>query len=101
MVTFGGKMDIREEISLCSQNYERWKTLALSAQNKEESKRFLEKAFFWLELKSAFITLFAAEQTKGNDPIFKRKLILAKTRLSKKLAEYAEKILKEIEGEID
>jgi hypothetical protein len=90
-------MDIKEEISLCSQNYERWKALALSAQNREESKRFLEKAFFWLELQSAFITLFAAEQSKGNDPLFKKKIMLAKAMLSKKLVEYAEKILSEIE----
>jgi hypothetical protein len=93
-------MDIKEEISLCSQNYEKWKSLALSAQNKEESKKFLEKAFFWLELQSAFITLFAAEQSKGNDPLFKKKIMFAKARLSKKLAEYAERILNEIEGKM-
>ncbi|MEM5772614.1 MAG: hypothetical protein QXL86_00060 [Candidatus Aenigmatarchaeota archaeon] len=94
-------MDINEEISLCSENYEKWKALALSAQNKEESKKFLEKAFFWLELQSAFITLFAAEQAKGKDPAFKRKLLLAKTKLSKKLAEYAENVLNEIEGKME
>jgi hypothetical protein len=94
-------MDIKEEISLCSQNYEKWKALALSSQDKEESKRFLEKAFFWLELQSAFITLFAAEQSKGNDPFFKRKIMLAKARLSKKLAEYAEKVLNEVEGKME
>ncbi|MEM5766533.1 MAG: hypothetical protein QW423_02795 [Candidatus Aenigmatarchaeota archaeon] len=94
------KMDIGEEILLCSENYEKWKALALSAQNKQESKKFFEKAFFWLELQSAFITLFAAEQAKGRDPIFKRKLILAKARLSKKLAEYAENVLNEIRGKM-
>lgn len=94
-------MDIKDEISLCSENYEKWKALALSAENKEESKRFLEKAFFWLELQSAFITLFAAEQTKGKDPVFKKKLLLAKAKLSKKLAEYAESVLNEIEGKME
>ena len=90
-------MDITEEISLCSENYEKWKGLALAAEDKKESKRFMEKAFFWLELQAAFITLFAAEQMKGKDPILKRKILLAKANLSRKLAEYAERVLKEIE----
>ncbi|MEM5829607.1 MAG: hypothetical protein QW040_02815 [Candidatus Aenigmatarchaeota archaeon] len=93
-------MDFKEEISMCVENYEKWKALALSTPKKDESKKFLEKAFFWLELHSAFITLFAAEQIKGGDPLFKRKLLLAKARLSKKLVEYAEKVLNEIYGKI-
>ena len=90
-------MEIRDQISLCSQNYQKWKSLALSSSRKEEEKRFLEKAFFWLELQTAFVTLFAAEQSKGKDPAFMRKLMVAKAQLSKKLAEYAEKTLNEIQ----
>jgi hypothetical protein len=91
-------MEIEDQISLCSQYYQRWKSLALSSRNLNDAKRFLEKAFFWLELQSAFITLFAAEQSKGKDPNFKKKILLAKVKLSKKLAEYAENVLNEIEG---
>jgi len=89
-------MNVEDQISLCSQNYQKWKGLALSSQNREESRKSLERAFFWLELQTAFITLIAAEQSKGNDPVFKRKILVAKARLSKKLAEYAENILNEI-----
>jgi len=97
-IEIGGciNMDIRNEISLCSQNYQKWKNLALSSRSPEEGKRFLEKACFWLELHSAFITLFAAEQSKGKDPVFKNKIMVAKASLLKKLSEYAEKTLNEM-----
>lgn len=97
--SWGYMMDINEEIYTCYENYQKWKSLALATTNEQESKKFMEKAFFWLELQSAFITLFAAEQIKGKDPVFKKKILLAKANLSKKLAEYAEKILNEIKGE--
>jgi hypothetical protein len=90
-------MEIKDQISLCSQHYHKWKDLALSSKDSAEGRKFLEKAFFWLELQTAFITLFAAEQSKGNDAEFKRKLLAAKANLSKKLAEYAENTLNEIQ----
>jgi len=90
-------MELRDQISLCSQNYQKWKGLAFSTQNKEESRKFLDKAFFWIELQTAFIVLLAAEQTKGNDPAFKKKLMIAKASLLKRLSNYAEKILNEIQ----
>ena len=89
-------MKLEYQISLCSQNYQKWKSLALSANSLEQAKQFLEKAFFWLELQTAFVTLFTIEQARGNDPNTKQKLIVAKTNLSKKLLDYAEKILDEI-----
>ncbi|MEM5870202.1 MAG: hypothetical protein QXR09_03510 [Candidatus Aenigmatarchaeota archaeon] len=89
-------MKFGEEISICSQNYEKWKALALSSKSIEESKKYMQKAFFWLELHSAFLLLAAAEETKGKDPTFKQKLILAKARLSKKLSEYAEKLINDL-----
>jgi hypothetical protein len=81
---------------MCSEHYKKWKKLALSAVDQKEANKCLEKAFFWLELQTAFITLSAIEQSKGNDPEVKKQLIVAKTNLSKKLADYAGKILDEI-----
>jgi hypothetical protein len=89
-------MEIIDQISLCSQNYQKWKDLALFSQDREKSRQYLEKAFFWLELRSAFITLFAAEQAKGKDPVFKNKILMAKASLLRKLTEYAEKTLNEL-----
>jgi hypothetical protein len=40
--------------------------------------------------------LFAIEQAKGNDSKIKRQLIIAKTNLSKRLADYANEILDEL-----
>jgi hypothetical protein len=81
---------------MCSQRYQKWKDFALSAGSIEESKRYLQKAFFWLELQTAFVTLFVIEKTKGNDPDIKKKLFTAKVNLSKRLTEYVEEVIKEL-----
>ena len=91
-------MSLERQLSLCSDHYEKWKSLALSANSLTESKKCLEKAFFWLELQTAFITLFAVEKTNGSNPKAELKLISAKAGLSKKLAEYAKEILNELDG---
>lgn len=90
-------MEMTDQISLCSENYQRWKDLALSSQNKEDSRKYLEKAFFWLELQSAFIALFAIEKANKNNKEIKEKILLVKARLCKKLSEYAKQTLNEIE----
>lgn len=92
-------MPIEDQIALCSEHFQRWKGMALSAQETSETKRCMEKAFFWLELQSAFIVLSAVEQTKGKDAEIKRKILEAKSNLSKKLVDYADETLKEYSGE--
>lgn len=89
-------MPLEEQIELCSKHFQKWKSLALSNTDSEKTRRYMEKAFFWLELQTAFTTLFVIEQTKGNDPETKRKLLIAKSNLSKKLADYADNTLNEI-----
>jgi len=89
-------MEIKDQISLCSQHYKRWKDMTLSSRTLEESKNCLEKAFFWLELQTAFIVLFALEKEKTKNPETRNKIMLAKARLCKKLAEYARQTLNEI-----
>lgn len=88
-------MNLQSQIATCSYHYQKWKNIALSTVDPKEAKRCMEKAFFWLELQAAFIALFAVEQTKGKDPKVKRQLIVAKTNLSKRLADYASEILNE------
>lgn len=90
-------MEISDEIALCNQHYQRWKDIALTSPNIEGSRRCLEKAFFWLELQTAFIILFSIEKTNKNDQKIKEKMIFAKARLCKKLADYAKQTLNEIE----
>ena len=88
-------MPIQDQIALCTNHYQKWKNLALSTRSMEESKIFLERAFFWLELQTAFITLFTMEKLQGNSPETKLKIIAAKSNLSKRLADYADSILNE------
>lgn len=89
-------MTLESQIALCSEHYQKWKNQALFAKDIYEARKALDRAFFWLELQTAFITLFALEQARGKDPETKKKLIVAKTNLSKKLADYANEIMKEI-----
>lgn len=84
-------MPIQNQIALCSEHYTRWKDIALTRGD----IKAMERAFFWLELQTAFVALHAVEQTR-NDVKTKRKLIIAKTNLSKKLADYANETLKEL-----
>lgn len=89
-------MPIETQIATCSGQYSKWKRLALDAQSLPEVKECLNKALFWLELQTAFVALWNIEQTRGQDPTVKRQLIVAKTNLSKRLADYAQKTLDEI-----
>lgn len=89
-------MTLQNQIITCSSNYQKWKDLALTATNQKEAGRYMKRAFFWLELQSAFTVLFAVEQAKGKDPKVKIKLVKAKASLSKKLADYASEILNEM-----
>ena len=70
--------------------------MALESDSMTELKACLKKAMFWMELQTAFVTLWSVEQIRGEEPEIKRRLILAKSNLSKKLADYAQDVLDEI-----
>lgn len=93
-------MAIQDQIATCSSQYTKWRDLALQAEEMDELKMCLQKAMFWMELHSAFVALWSVEQVKGEDPETKERLIIAKSQLSKRLADYAQQILDEI-GEHD
>ncbi|MEM5802119.1 MAG: hypothetical protein QXQ18_01900 [Candidatus Aenigmatarchaeota archaeon] len=84
-------MAIENQLAMCNEYYKKWKEIAL----KTLDRKALERAFFWLELQSAFIALHALEQLK-NDKESRIKIIKAKSILSKKLADYAKEMLNEI-----
>ena len=86
-----------EQIKTCMLHAQKWKKLALATNDSEEQKKAAEKAFFWLELEAAFTYLWAIEQTQGKNPAVKRKLIVAKVNLAQKLADYTDKVWKEIQ----
>ena len=89
-------MNVQDQIETCSYHYQKWKNLALTTIDLKESKRCVEKAFFWLELQAAFVSLFTIEQSRGKDPKVRRQIKTAKTNLSKKLVDYANQILDEL-----
>ena len=87
---------LESQLELCAYHYKKWKQAALEAKDLPEGKKALERAFFWLELHSAFVALHAVEQTGGKDPKVRNKLLIAKTTLTKKLTDYANEVLNEI-----
>ncbi len=91
------RLEPREIIQTCSNHYNIWKEEALKAKSPEESKRFLDKAFFWLELQSNLLILWTIEQSMGLNPNVKMKLAEAQFNVNKKIVDYASRVLKEIE----
>jgi hypothetical protein len=89
-------MGVKDQMATCSRQYSKWKELALDAETIPELKMCLRKAMFWMELHTAFMALWSIEQVRGDDSDTKKKLIIAKSNLSKRLADYAENILDEI-----
>lgn len=87
---------LQDQIETCTENYKKWKEIALFSNDIFEARKAITKSLFWAEMQSAFIMLFALEQARGKDPRMKKKLIVAKANLSKKLADYAENILNEM-----
>jgi len=90
------KMQPREIIKTCSTHYQTWKDEALRAQTREEMKRFLDKAFFWLELQSNLLMLWTIENTMGSDPNIKKKIEKAQMNVNKKITQYASEVLKNL-----
>ena len=90
------KMQPRDIIKTCSTHYQTWKNEALRAQTREEIKRFLDKAFFWLELQNNLLILWTIENTMGNDPNIKEKVEKAQMNVNKKITQYASEVLKDL-----
>ena len=91
------KLEPREIVQTCSNHYNTWKEEALKAKSPEEAKKFLEKAFFWLELQNNLLILWTIEMTSGVNPDVKQKLEEAQFNVNKKIMQYASKVLKELE----
>ena len=86
-------MSLETQIATCTEHYDMWKNKTLFTNDIYEAKKALERAFFWMELRSAFLFLLAVEKTKGNDSEIKSKLITAKINLSKKLTEHLREMI--------
>ena len=89
-------MSIETQIATCSEHYQIWKDKALVTNDIHQARKAVERAFFWLELRSAFLFLLAVEKSKGNDSETKQKLIQAKINLSKILSVYAKAMLRDL-----
>lgn len=90
------RMQPREIIKTCSTHYQTWKNEALRAQTREEMEKFLDKAFFWLELQSNLLMIWTIENTMGNDTNVKNKLEKAELNINKKITDYASEVLNDL-----
>jgi hypothetical protein len=90
------KMQPREIIKTCTTHYESWRNEALRAQTREEMKKFMDKAFFWIELQSNLLILWTIDNTMGNDPSVKKKVEKAQMNVNKKITQYASEVLKDL-----
>ena len=90
------KMEPREIIKTCSTHYQTWKEEALKADKPEAIKKFLNKAFFWLELQNNLLMIWTIENTMGNDPSVKQKIQKAQLNINRKITDYASEVLKDL-----
>jgi len=89
-------MNLNSRINICSSNYKKWKELALNSKNLEEARKRMKRAFFWIELQSAFLFLDEMEKMSTLNDSLKNKVVLAKANLARKLSEYAKTLLDEL-----
>jgi hypothetical protein len=88
-------MSVETQVATCTENYNMWKTKALSTSDVYQARKAVERAFFWMELRSAFLFLMTIEKTASSKEV-KDKLIRAKLNLSKKLSDYLKEIIREM-----
>ncbi|MCD6402943.1 MAG: hypothetical protein J7K98_01285 [Candidatus Aenigmarchaeota archaeon] len=87
----------QEIIEICTSHYNYWKKKAIDESDPVERKKAIERAFFWLETQTSFLILWAIENSKIEDETVKKRVMKARANLSKKLIEYAENVLKDLE----
>jgi len=85
-------MNLKEQLEICYRNYKKWKELAFSL-NGTESQKAMERAFFWLEMHSAFFAIGTLEKTRKMSKDEVIKLIQLKSKLIERLAEYAKTLI--------
>ncbi len=90
------KLEPREIIQTCSSNYQTWKKETLLAKSPEETKKFLEKAFFWLELQSNLLVLWTVQNTMSDDLNVQEKVEKAQININKKIVDYASGVIEEL-----
>ena len=94
------QLEPREIIRTCSTHYQNWKKEALLAKTPEDTKKFLEKAFFWLELQSNLLILWTVKNTMTDDPVVQEKVEKAQININKKIVEYASSVIEELKCDI-
>jgi len=86
-----------QTLQLCSENYKKWKEIALTANSVEEAKEAAKKAFFWLEMHCAVFALQVAEANALSDEA-KIKVLKARMRICQKMANYASQLLRKLKN---
>jgi len=85
-------MDLKQQLEICYKNYKKWKELAFSL-NGIESQKAIERAFFWLEMHSAFFAVGTLEKTRKMNKDEVVRLIEIKSKLIERLVEYAKTLI--------
>jgi hypothetical protein len=89
-------MELQRHISMCTRHHARWKRMANFARDDLERRKYLERSIFWLEMQTALISLWAAEQ-KAVGSEARKMLTEAKSNMLVRLASYGREVAQEIE----
>ena len=83
---------MKQQLEICYKNYKKWKELAFSL-NGIESQKAIERAFFWLEMHSAFFAVGTLEKTRKMNKDEVVRLIEIKSKLIERFVEYAKTLI--------
>lgn len=87
-------MSLETQIGTCNERYSAWKNKAMFTNDIREAKKAVERAFFWMELRSALLFLMSVENSGKDNAASKEKILRAKMNLSRKLSEHTKELLK-------
>jgi hypothetical protein len=83
------------KLQICSENFRKWKTIALTTNNLRTAQKAFKRAFFWLELFAAFSILRILEENGKNKDLIAQ----AKLKICERLLNYADHLLNELKRE--
>jgi hypothetical protein len=89
-------MTPNEIVEMCSKHYNDWKDHCLKADTMEEMVKYFNKSFFWLELQSNLLVLWAIENSFSEDAKIQEKVMAAETNINKKIMDYIDSVFKDL-----
>lgn len=78
--------------------YKKWKNRALAETKLAQKQKAIERALFWGEMLTSFAVIKSLEEISKTNKQAKKVLLKTKLAVSKRLREYSQKLLNELDN---